>query len=274
MPKVSHSSSHTHNHSPILGGTDPQSVTQRPTLTGVTENTEAHYTDRTRRPVVSKHKSVQRQSHTQTAPPEHSITVTDVHSFTTPSHTVAQSHLSAQDRPGSHTAFRVPAPAASVTCSAGAMSRRVSGPSGKCCSFRKEAEAQSVLGLVVRVVGRKSWVVSAGSCSWSLPSGARCPARLSPRPAPPRRGFWEATSPVSGRWACFQSQRRWEVSRAWLSARARGQGRAWGGPAGNGVGTRRAPPRRLCDRLRVWQGVIFCVTVYVIVRDCDRLSPV
>lgn len=98
MPKVSHSSSHTHNHSPILGGTDPQSVTQRPTLTGVTENTEAHYTDRTRRPVVSKHKSVQRQSHTQTAPPEHSITVTDVHSFTTPSHTVAQSHLSAQDR--------------------------------------------------------------------------------------------------------------------------------------------------------------------------------
>ncbi|TKC41641.1 hypothetical protein EI555_010630, partial [Monodon monoceros] len=152
MPKVSHSSSHTHNHSPILGGTDPQSVTQRPTLTGVTENTEAHYTDRTRRPVVSKHKSVQRQSHTQTAPPEHSITVTDVHSFTTPSHTVAQSHLSAQDRPGSHTAFRVPAPAASVTCSAGAMSRRVSGPSGKCCSFRKEAEAQSVLGLVVRVL--------------------------------------------------------------------------------------------------------------------------
>ncbi|XP_059988288.1 zinc finger protein 527 isoform X1 [Lagenorhynchus albirostris] len=90
------------------------------------------------------------------------------------------------------------------------MSRRVSGPCGKCCSFRKEAEAQSVLGLVVRGVGRKSRVASPGSCSWSLPSGARCPARLSPRPAPPRRGFWEATSPVLGRWACFQSQRGWE----------------------------------------------------------------
>ncbi|XDA83321.1 hypothetical protein R6Z07M_013172 [Ovis aries] len=43
-----------------------------------------------------------------------------------------------------------------------------------------------------------------------FPSRTGGPVSVSPRPAPPRGGCWEATSRVSGRWAGFQSQGRRE----------------------------------------------------------------
>ena len=52
-------------------------------------------------------------------------------------------------------------------------------------------------------------------------------------------------------------------------ARARDQGRAWGGPAGVGMGTRQAPLGRLC--VTVYGCVTVCVCVYDSVNFCVTL---